>query len=284
MEVVSAVFESIKKFLLMMRPADFIDIIIVAYILYKAIKLVRETRAEQLVKGIVVLIVTMQLSYWMQLNTLNYILRNTMQVGLVALLVVFQPELRRALEKVGRSNVGNLFVINREDIEIVVSEVSTAAGIMSADRIGALIVIERETKIGDIISTGTHLEAALTAELLVNLFIPKTPLHDGAVIVRDGKIASAACILPLTQNNTLSRELGTRHRAALGITEISDAVVVVVSEETGKISIALDGVMTRNLTVETLKKALYKTLRPEGTVNNTGNLLNWKEWFKWLKR
>lgn len=281
MGTISLAFEAVRDFLLAMRPADFADIIIVAYILYKAIKLVRETRAEQLVKGIVVLVVVTQLSQWLQLSTLNYILRNTMQVGVVALLVVFQPELRRALEKVGRVS---LLTTSKEDIENIVNEIANAAGALSSEKTGALVVIERETKIGDIISTGTKLEADLSAELLVNLFVPKTPLHDGAVIVRDGRIVSAACILPLTQNNRLSRELGTRHRAAIGVSEVSDAVVVVVSEETGKISVALDGVITRNLTVETLKKALYKTLRTENSTKNPAKLLDWKEWIKWAQK
>ena len=282
METIYAIIGAIKTFFSMMRPADFIDIIIVAFVLYKAIKLVRETRAIQLLKGIVVLLVATQLSHYLQLNTVNYILRNTMQLGVVALLVVFQPELRRALEKVG--SISNLFSNTHEDIENIVSEIANAAGAMSQTKTGALIVLERETKIGEIISTGTTLDAVLSSELLINLFVPNTPLHDGAVIVRDGKISSAACILPLTQNNSLSRELGTRHRAAIGVSEVSDAAVVVVSQETGKISIAFDGVITRNLTVETLKKSLSKILRPENRTAAKGNLLNWKEWFKWQKR
>ncbi len=283
MNFFDAAMQAVQNFFMMMRPADFVDIIIVAFVIYKATKLVRETRAEQLIKGIVILVVVTQLSHWMQLNTISYVLRNTMQVGVVALLVVFQPELRRALEKVGRSNLGRIFSPQNQNIDATVSEISAAVEVMSKERTGALIVVERETRIGDIIKTGTELDAIMSAELLMNIFEPKTPLHDGAVIVRDGKIKAAACLLPLTQNNSLSRELGTRHRAALGISESSDAVVVVVSEETGKISIALDGDMTRNLTVDSLKKALNKTLLPD-TSATPGDIKAWKEKLKWSKK
>lgn len=285
MDFFNVAIEAVKGVLMMMRPADFVDILIVAFVAYKTARLVRETRAEQLIKGLVVLVVVTQLSHWLQFNTINYILRNTMQVGVVALLVVFQPELRRALEKVGRSNLGNiLFSSQNQNIDSTVSEIVKAVDVFAKDRTGALIVIERETRIGDIITTGTELDAIISAELLINIFTVKTPLHDGAVIVRDGKIKAAACLLPLTQNNSLSRELGTRHRAALGISEVSDSVVVVVSEETGKISIALDGGMTRNLTVDSLQKALYKTLAPDTAEKRTGDIRAWKERLKWSKK
>ena len=278
----SEIFQGIKKFFSIFRITDFLDIIIVAFILYKGIKLVRETRAGQLVKGIVILLLTTIICHWLRFNTMSYILRNTMQVGLVALLVVFQPELRRALEKVGRSSLGNLFSDSFEDIDRVIYEIADAAAYMSREKIGALIVCERDTKLGDILNTGTLLNADLTSSLLVNIFIPKTPLHDGAVIVRDGRILSAACILPLTQNDSLSRELGTRHRAALGVTENSDCAVVVVSEETGKISIAYDGDMTRNLTPDSLKKILTKLLKND-TINPKEGLKNWRDKIKWSR-
>lgn len=274
--------EAIRKFFVLFGITDLIDILIVAYIAYKAIKLVRETRAGQLVKGVAVLVALLPLSQWLNLNTINYILRNTLQVGLVALLVIFQPELRRALEKVGRSNLGSIFNSSNSDIDNMVSEIAEAAEFMSKEKIGALMVFERETKLGDILNSGTDISARVSSPLLINIFIPNTPLHDGAVIISEGTIKSAACILPLTQNDTLSHELGTRHRAALGVTENSDCVVVVVSEETGKISFAENGDMTRNLSTQSLKNMLTKALTPE-TIGKE-DIKNLRGRLKWHKK
>ena len=210
----------------------------------------------------------------------NYILINTMQVGVIAIIIVFQPELRRALEQMGRSKFSTLFtgvdVNSPEMLQKTAQSICDAAQSMSKNRVGALIVWERRTKIGDIIRTGVDLEAAVSPELLVNIFVPNTPLHDGAVVIRENRIAAAACFLPLTQKQDLSIELGTRHRAALGISEASDAAVVVVSEETGKISLALDGSLTRNLTVESLKKALVKIMSPDSVTETRNRLKFWK--------
>lgn len=276
MSFFTAAADYIRKFFLVVRPMDFVDIIIVAYVCYKAIKLVRETRAVQLVKGLLVLVIVMQISHWLQLNTINYILRNTMQVGVVALLVVFQPELRRALEKVGRSNISNILNPADNKISDVADAISEAAESMSRDRVGALIVLERETRLGDIINSGTILNAAVSAPLLINIFVPNTPLHDGAVIIRGDIIVSASCILPLTHNDSLSRELGTRHRAALGVTENSDCVVVVVSEETGKISVATDGKMTGNLTPDALRRMIVSLMTSEAQLKKK-DIKNWRE-------
>jgi diadenylate cyclase len=274
------IFTFFSHYIRFVSITDIIDIAIVAYVIYKAVKLIRETRAEQLIKGIVILLVATQLSGWARLNVINSILRNTMQVGVVALLVVFQPELRRALEKMGRSRFSNIFNFEEynleSDIVEVIEEIVKAVRAMAQSRIGSLIVIERNTKIGDIIRTGTTIDASVSSELILNIFIPNTPLHDGAIIIRDNKIKAAGCFLPLTQNQDLSKELGTRHRAALGISENSDAVVIVVSEETGKISVALNGDLTRNLTAETLNKALLKTLKPDNDKKNVKKLLSWK--------
>lgn len=280
MIVIQNFYTYILQHINIVRFRDVIDVAIVAYVIYRAIKLIRETRAHQLIKGIVILIIATQLSDWLQLNTINFILRNTMQVGVLALLVVFQPELRRALEQMGRSRFGNIFNFEESDtdenVDLRIHEISKAVQSLCENRIGAIIVIERETKIGDIIRTGTTLNAMITAELLVNIFVPSTPLHDGAVIMRGNRMMAAGCFLPLTQNQDLSKELGTRHRAAIGISENSDAVTIVVSEETGKISIALDGDLTRNLTVETLKKALNKTLHYDRSNRKSKKLLFWK--------
>lgn len=241
-----------------------VDIGIVSYAIYKIIILVRETRAWQLLKGILFILVASQLSEMLGLRTIEYILKNTVNVLAIALIVLFQPELRRGLEQIGRSRFKDFFSFDEEDTRVqitaAIEEIVKSCTEMSKTYTGALIVIERDTKIGEIINTGTQLESNITAELLLNIFTPNTPLHDGAVIIRESKIKAAACFLPLTDNPNLSKELGTRHRAALGITEVSDSIAVVVSEESGKISFALNGGLTRNLTPDTLRKALNKNL------------------------
>ncbi len=256
----------LRSFFQVLKLTDIIDIFLIALLVYQLLKILKETRAMQLVKGIFLLFLILQISSWAHLTTLNYLLRNAMQVGMFAIVVIFQPELRSLLEKMGRSNVGKLIdvatgkTISSDDDDYAVSEIVTAAVNMSSTKTGALIVIERETKLGDVIRTGTLLDAEVSSALLENIFFPKTPLHDGAVIIRGDRIHTAGCFLPLTSNTNLSRDLGTRHRAALGISEASDAIVVIVSEETGKISIAINGSLTRNLTESTLKTALGKAL------------------------
>lgn len=253
-------------FLSTIRFTDVLDILIVAYLIYKIVGYFRETRAFQLVKGIIILLVFMQLSELLQLNTISFILRNTMQVGVIALIVIFQPELRRALTQIGNKKLSLFGVDENEaktETEYVVAQVTEACEILSKQRIGALIVFQRETKIGDIIRTGITMNSEVSSELLINIFIPNTPLHDGAVVIGGNRIKASACFLPLSQNENLSKELGTRHRAGIGITESSDAVAVIVSEETGKISIAMNGTLTRNIAGETLQKALLKMLSSE---------------------
>lgn len=272
----------LPEFILMIRLTDILDIIIVAYLFYKLSALVRETRAGTLIKGIILLIIFTWISNLLQLTIINYLLKNLMQFGIMAFLIVFQPELRRALEKVGRTNFSSWISGDQDYVEVVASEIASAAAAISSRRIGALIVIERGTKIGDIIRTGAVINSDVSSELLINMFIPNTPLHDGAVIIRENKIVAARCILPLTHNETLSREFGTRHRAALGLSESSDAAVIVVSEETGKISFALNGNMSRNYTEETLKKVILKVLSPEPKAVNNITLYNKiKERLKW---
>ena len=259
-----AFFDYVIKYIQLLRISDFIDILIVAIILYYLINLIRETRAMQLVKGIIFLFIVFFLSQWLKLNALNYILGGAMQIGAFAIVVIFQPELRNLLERMGRFNVGNIidFAADTADDELqrVIESISVAAANMSESKTGALIVIERTTRLGEFISTGTMLDANVSSGLLENIFVPNTPLHDGAVIIRNNIIVTAGCLLPLTANNNLSRDLGTRHRAAIGLSEVTDAVIVVVSEETGKISIALNGSLTRNLSKESLSKALMKII------------------------
>lgn len=277
-EFLSEFMENFGRFMSTVRFADVIDIAIVAFIIYQAFRLVRETRAEQLIKGILILIILLQLSSWLGFNTMQYILENTMQLGFFALLIIFQPELRRGLERMGRGTAGRLLSFNNREevVESTVDEVARAVDNLAKNKVGALICMERLTKLGDIIKTGTELNSRISAELLVNIFVPNTPLHDGAVVIGSNKILAAACFLPLTHNNDLSKELGTRHRAAIGLSENSDAVVIVVSEETGKISIALDGGLTRNLTVESLKKALLKTMQADAKIIDKDKFTFWK--------
>lgn len=277
-------WSNVPASVLSLRLADILDIAIVAYIFYMLSTFVRETRAGTLIKGIILLLIFTWASNLLQLNTINYLLRNLMQFAFMAFIVIFQPELRRALEKVGRTNFSSLF--SQEDnssAETIASEIAAAAVAMSSRRIGALIVLERNTKIGDIVRTGCEIDSNISSELLINIFIPNTPLHDGAVIIKNNRIAAARCILPLTQNETLSREFGTRHRAALGLSEGSDAAVIVVSEETGKISFTLNGNMSRNYTEDTLKKVITKVLSSDSSATNDNTLSKWKERLKWKK-
>lgn len=256
----------LKGFFQVLKLTDLIDIFLIAIIVYQLLKILKETRAMQLVKGIFILFLILQISSWAHLTTLNFLMRNAMQVGMFAIVVIFQPELRSLLEKMGRSNVAKLIDVAKGNVKTeddAISEIITAAENLSSTKTGALIVIERDTKLGDVIRTGTLLDAEVSSSLLENIFFPNTPLHDGAVIIRGDRIHTAGCFLPLTSNSNLSRDLGTRHRAALGISEASDAVVVIVSEETGKISIAINGSLTRNLTSQTLNTALVKALTRE---------------------
>ncbi len=262
------VFSYITNFLGLNGPLDIIRLIIeislISYVVYKGIQLVRETRALQLVKGLLFILIFSKFSEVLGLKTIAYLLKGTIQLFGFGLIVIFQPELRRALEKLGSSGFQDIMLRKTDEDRVktisAIESVVKACTALSQDYVGALIIIERATKIGDIVNTGTQMDAMLSSELLLNIFTPKTPLHDGAVIIRDNTIKAAACYLPLTQNAGLSRELGTRHRAALGITEVSDAIAVVVSEESGKISYAHSGGLTRNLTPDILRKALTKFL------------------------
>jgi len=258
------VFDSILNFISTFSLRDAIDIAIIAFLIYKLIKLISGSNAGKVVKGIIFLILAMQVAQLFGLKVVNYILANTMQVGLIALVVVFQPELRKALEKVGRSTFPQLVgKANIDDMERVIKETVDAATAMSWARDGALIVFERQIKLNDFIKTGTVIDSRATSELIKNIFYPKAPLHDGAVILQDGRLTAAGCMLPLTANNNLSKELGMRHRAGIGVSEQSDAVVVIVSEESGSISVAIDGMIKRHLSPETLERLLRNELMAE---------------------
>ncbi len=247
---------------------DFLDVAIVSYLIYKIIKLVRDTRAEQLVKGFALLAVGYFLVTQLQLTAMSFLLRNLLTLGVTALVVVFQPELRRALEQMGRVRIGlSMFTPGSMDADeqerrwrAAISAICDSTSSLSRQKIGALIVIEKETKLGEIIKTGTIIDADPSVELIGNMFFPNSPLHDGALIIRGGKLYAAGCFLPVSENHTISKTLGTRHRAALGMSENSDALVIIVSEETGIISVAEDGKLTRNFDSETLAERLDKSL------------------------
>lgn len=257
-----SIYQSLIGQISLIGLSDILDVIIITFVVYKLLRFIRDTKTLHLLKGIVVLVVGMQISQMVKLHTVHYLLSSAMQMGLIAVIVVFQPELRRALEQLGRTPFGRWLKIKSDDTqddqekERIIREIKESCTSMSKSRIGALIVMEREIKIGDIVRTGTILNADVSSGLLTNIFIPKTPLHDGAVIIRNNKIEAAACFLPLSQNPDVSKELGTRHRAGLGISEDTDAVVVIVSEETGGISIATGGELNMRLSPDELEKNL----------------------------
>lgn len=230
------------------RVFDILDILVIAYIIYKAIAFFRETRAGQLVKGILILLVIYLVADWWDLVSVQWLLSKVFDSAIIAAAVIFQPELRRILEKVGRTNFGRGQVLEGQASALseCIDNVSKAVAVMQERKIGALIVFERKTQLGEIINTGTVIDAATSVSMINNVFFPKSPLHDGAMIIRDGRLYAAGCILPLTQREDLSLQLGTRHRAAIGMTENSDAVVLVVSEENGIISLVSNGQITRN--------------------------------------
>jgi diadenylate cyclase len=251
-----------KEILANISFADIVDILIVSYVIYLLIDLVRGTRAAQLFKGILVIVLMWLISIWFKLDTLRWMINEMFTVGVLAVIVIFQPELRRALEQLGR---GKLFIRagseEAEEHRKRVGEVIRAVNHLARKKIGALIVFERETGLNEYIESGIPLKAHITAELLINIFIPNTPLHDGAVIIKQNQIAAAGCYLPLSENPFISKELGTRHRAAIGMSEVSDAICVIVSEETGQISLAMNGQIVRDIDEESLVSKLYEDVR-----------------------
>lgn len=256
---------------------DIIDICILSYLIYNAIKLIRETRAQQLTKGILVLIISYLVAIIFNLQTIRFLLKICFQWGFLVLIILFQPELRRMLEKVGRTKIAEFSFFNSNDMsdteehwKPAINAICDAAQNLSSTKTGALIICERKTKLGEQIATGTILNCIPSQAIFGNIFFPNTPLHDGAVIIRDGIILAAGCFLPRPQKDELiNKQLGSRHRAAIGMSENSDAIVIVVSEETGNISVAENGELTRGYTKETLKKMLVNRLIPETENNST---------------
>ncbi|MGN0134743.1 MAG: diadenylate cyclase CdaA [Anaerotignum sp.] len=272
MEVFKSIFDSlgITEFA---RPSlgitDILDILIVAYIIYKIIFWIKETRAWVLFKGILVIFALAAVATLLKLNTILWILSNTISVGIIAIIVVFQPELRKALEQLGKGKFFSYFTRGTDETDDkatqrTVDEIVKAADKMGSVKTGALILIEQEVPLGDLERTGIPIDAIVSSQLLINIFEHNTPLHDGAVIVRRNRVAAATCFLPLTDSNEISMELGTRHRAAIGASEVSDAYVIVVSEETGAISLARGGVLYRNLTPEQLRNMISQSRKDGG--------------------
>lgn len=248
---------------LQLRWVDIVDIAIIAFAIYKILKFIQETRAAQLLKGLIVLLVATVLSDVFKLYTINWLLDSLLKVGVIALIVIFQPEIRRGLQYLGSRGMmrgRNFVVTDSEEADKITSEIMGALKGLSKSKTGALIILERTTVLGEVQESGTEINSKISKELLMNIFYPGAPLHDGAVIIRGDKIEAAACVLPLTSNNNLSSDLGTRHRAGIGITEVSDAVAVIVSEETGTMSAAINGHISRFLddnAMETIVRGVF---------------------------
>ena len=263
MEKVLALLENIGSYLLLIRISDVLDIAIIAFLVYSLLRMVKSTRAENILKGVVAFLLVLGLADILQLNAISYIMKNLVQVGILAIIVLFQPEIRQILEKVGSRNIKLLKVFNdpkqQSELETAIDQTVVACKEMSQSKTGVLIVFERDIRL---VRSGTMLDAAVSSELLKNIFFVKAPMHDGAVIIRHGRILGAGCMLPLSKNVNLSRDLGMRHRAGIGMSENSDAVVVIVSEETGSISVAIGGMLKRHLMPETLGKLLRNELMP----------------------
>ncbi len=279
LQIKNALVDFFENYIAIIRPMDIIDILLVAYLIYQLFRLVSGTKAEQILKGILIILIITLFSSILKLNSINYILANTIQAGFIALIVLFQPELRKALEKMGRNTFGNIMKSDTDenfDIGDTIHQVCNAAKSFSLSKTGAIIVFERETNLNELlIGTYSPIDSLVTSSLLHNIFYPNTPLHDGAVIVRNNRIYAANCYLPLTSQDSINQEMGTRHRAGIGITELSDCISVMVSEETGKISIAFKGEIERGLSSEALEEKL-KTLLLE-PVSPTPEKKKWKK-------
>ncbi len=250
--------DNLMGILMSIKVTDVIDIVIVAYLLYELLNFIRETRAQQLFRGILLIVAVFVISEVLDLSLLNWLLTRLITVGLIAIVILFQPEIRRALEQIGRRGffAGRILNISKEEAYQTVNVIVDAVDEFSASRTGALMAIEQETMLNDIIETGVVIDAVISVRLLGNLFYEGSPLHDGAVIIRGDKVYAASCVLPLTSRANIGKNLGTRHRAGVGLSEVSDAFVIIVSEETGAISVAQNGVMKRFLDLKSLEKML----------------------------
>ena len=265
MDTIIKLFDDVKSMIWPIGVADVIDMLIMAFVIYKVILLIRRTSSGGVAKGILLLVATLWVSSFLRLYTVNFLLSKVVEWGVLALVILFQPEIRRFLEQVGRSSLGKVFAQREErnELDSAITQTVEAYTSLSRSKTGALMVFERKNMLDDAIKTGTALDCTVNAELLKNIFWNKAPLHDGAVIVRSGRIAGAGCMLPMSGNVNLSRDLGMRHRAGIGASEQTDAVVAIVSEETGSISVAVGGMLKRHLSPDTLERLLRNELLPE---------------------
>ena len=273
METISNALGRAGNYLTTIGISDFIDILIVAFLIYRVIWFVRKSNFVNLAKGLLLVLLALWLSEFFGLNMINYILRKTVELGMIALVILFQPELRRLLERVGSSLNRNRSAAGSV-MNGAIEQTVQACCEMAASKTGALIAFERNVSLGPVIATGTVINADVNAELIKNLFFNKAPLHDGSVVIRDGRIEAAGCVLPLTQLMNLSKDLGMRHRAGLGLSEQSDALVIIVSEETGTISVAIEGMLKRHLNAESLGKVLTDNLIAEDRQDDRGGIVN----------
>ena len=282
MEGILYLLQQLKGMVTPIGIFDVIDILIMAFIIYKLIMLIRRTSSGAVAKGILVLIVALWASSLLQLNTVNFLLGRVVEWGVVALVVIFQPEIRRFLEQMGRTSLGQVFTHaeERNELDGAITQTVEAYASLSKSKTGALMVFERKNMLDDAIKTGTALDCSVSAELLKNIFWNKAPLDDGAVIVRGGRIVGAGCMLPMSGNVNLSRELGMRHRAGIGASEHTDAVVAIVSEETGSISVAVGGMLKRHLAPETLERLLRNELMPEKEQTEAPSKFKFKTLFR----
>lgn len=265
MELILQGLQTALSYIKLMKISDFVDIAIMAYVVYRVLLLIRRSRSGQVAKAIVIIIAALGISSFFELNVISFILSRAVELGLIALIIIFQPEMRRLLEQMGSGKIKSVFTREEapEELENAIIQTVAAYTAFSRDKVGALMVFERRTLLDDVLKSGTVIDATVSAELLKNLFWNKAPMHDGAVIVRGGRVEAAGCMLPLSANVNLSRDLGMRHRAGIGMSENSDAVIAIVSEETGSISVAVGGMLKRHLAPETLERLLRKELLPE---------------------
>ena len=277
MNTIETLFQQLTK----MQWSDYLDIAIVAYLLYRLFPLIRATGTKQITKAIVAILLVAWLTDFLNLYTLSFILEQFLQIGLIALVVLFQPELRRMLDHLGNMKLHKFFGEKAgAEMAPIVAQTVAACEVLSRERVGALIVFARDNRLDEYIKTGTKIDGQVSDQLLRNIFFPKASLHDGAVIIRDGRVTAAGCVLPLSSTTRLNADLGTRHRAGVGMSEASDAVVVIVSEETGTISVAVGGMLKRHLASQTLERLLTNELCPEENTDQDNPVQRLKQKFR----
>lgn len=275
MKAIVEYFNEFFRLLKTIQPADIIDILLVAFVVYRIILMIRTTSTSRIAKAVVFVLLLSWVTGLLKLHVLNFIMGKVLELGLIALVILFQPELRRAVEKLGGTSLREVLSPKERNKEMndVISQTVTACETMSREKVGALMVFERSSRLDEYFKTGTMIDGKVSEQLIRNIFFPKASLHDGAMVIRDGRVAAAGCVLPLSENQHLSADLGTRHRAGVGISEVTDAVIVIVSEETGTISVAVGGMLKRHLAPQTLERLLLNELAPEVETGKKPGLL-----------